>query len=142
MLARRDAMLASISKRRRRLADALAVGAMAWLDTGTHESLLEAGQYIATIERRQGLKIACPEEIAYRRGYIDAASLERLGNTMRRTLDEDYGIYAAQTSVQLFSAMRRSGLDEAEAAIAPWAQGQRCDGDASEKKERPRHQGE
>ncbi len=63
---------------------------MAWLDTGTHESLLEAGQYIATIERRQGLKIACPEEIAYRRGYIDAASLERLGNAMAKNA---YGHY-------------------------------------------------
>jgi len=63
---------------------------MAWLDTGTHESLLEAGQYIATIERRQGLKIACPEEIAFRRGYIDAASLERLGNTMAKNA---YGQY-------------------------------------------------
>jgi GTP-binding protein len=61
---------------------------------------------------------------------------------MRRMLDEDYGIYAAQTSVQLFSAMRRSGLDEAEAAIAPWAQSQHRDRDALEKKERPRHQGE
>ena len=63
---------------------------MAWLDTGTHESLLEAGQYIATIERRQGLKIACPEEIAYRRGYIDSASLERLGNAMAKNA---YGQY-------------------------------------------------
>ena len=55
---------------------------MAWLDTGTHESLLEAAQFIETIERRQGLKIACPEEIAYRLGYIDAAQLERLGSAM------------------------------------------------------------
>jgi glucose-1-phosphate thymidylyltransferase len=51
---------------------------MAWLDTGTHESLLEASQFIATIEKRQGLKVAVPEEIAYRKGYIDAAALERL----------------------------------------------------------------
>jgi glucose-1-phosphate thymidylyltransferase len=63
---------------------------MAWLDTGTHESLLEAGQYIATIERRQGLKIACPEEIAYRLGHIDAASLERLGHAMAKNA---YGQY-------------------------------------------------
>ena len=55
---------------------------MAWLDTGTHESLLEASQYIETIERRQGLKIACPEEIAYRLGYIDAARLEELGHAL------------------------------------------------------------
>ena len=55
---------------------------MAWLDTGTHESLLEAAHYIATIERRQGLKVACPEEIAYRLGYIDAAALEKLGQAM------------------------------------------------------------
>jgi glucose-1-phosphate thymidylyltransferase len=63
---------------------------MAWLDTGTHESLLEAAQYIATIERRQGLKIACPEEIAYRLGYIGAADLERLGQAMAKNT---YGQY-------------------------------------------------
>jgi glucose-1-phosphate thymidylyltransferase len=63
---------------------------MAWLDTGTHESLLEASHYIETIERRQGLKIACPEEIAYRCGYIDAAQLERLGQALGRS---SYGQY-------------------------------------------------
>ncbi len=63
---------------------------MAWLDTGTHETLLEAAQYIETIERRQGLKIACPEEIAYRLGYIDAAALEALGQAMAKNA---YGRY-------------------------------------------------
>ena len=63
---------------------------MAWLDTGTHESLLEASQYIETIERRQGLKIACPEEIAYRMRYIDAAQLARLGDAMKKN---GYGRY-------------------------------------------------
>ena len=63
---------------------------MAWLDTGTHESLLEASQYIETIERRQGLKIACPEEIAYRQGYIDAAALEKLGQALAKN---GYGQY-------------------------------------------------
>jgi len=63
---------------------------MAWLDTGTHESLLEAAQYIQTIERRQGLKIACPEEIAYRQGYIDAGQVERLGQAMQKN---GYGQY-------------------------------------------------
>jgi glucose-1-phosphate thymidylyltransferase len=63
---------------------------MAWLDTGTHETLLEASQYIQTIERRQGLKIACPEEIAYRLGYIDAAALEKLGESMAKNA---YGRY-------------------------------------------------
>ena len=63
---------------------------MAWLDTGTHESLLEASQYIETIERRQGLKIACPEEIAFRLGYIDAAALERLGQALAKN---GYGQY-------------------------------------------------
>ena len=63
---------------------------MAWLDTGTHETLLEASQYIETIERRQGLKIACPEEIAYRRGYIDAEALEKLGQALAKNA---YGRY-------------------------------------------------
>ena len=62
----------------------------AWLDTGTHESLLEAAQFIETIERRQGLKIACPEEIAYRMGYIDAAALEKLAAPMKKN---SYGQY-------------------------------------------------
>ena len=62
----------------------------AWLDTGTHESLLEAAHFIETIERRQGLKIACPEEIAYRMGYIDARQLERLAEPMRKNA---YGQY-------------------------------------------------
>jgi glucose-1-phosphate thymidylyltransferase len=66
---------------------------MAWLDTGTHESLLEASQYIETIERRQGLKIACPEEIAYRMGYIDAAQLRKLGTAMAKN---GYGRYLLQ----------------------------------------------
>jgi len=63
---------------------------MAWLDTGTLESLLDASQYIATIERRQGLKIACPEEIAFRLGYIDATDVERLGQAMAKN---GYGQY-------------------------------------------------
>jgi glucose-1-phosphate thymidylyltransferase len=62
----------------------------AWLDTGTHESLLEAAHFIETIERRQGLKIACPEEIAYRMGYIDAGELERLAEPMKKNA---YGRY-------------------------------------------------
>ena len=62
----------------------------AWLDTGTHESLLEAGLFIQTIEKRQGLKIACPEEIAYRQGYIDAAQVERLAAPLKKNA---YGQY-------------------------------------------------
>ncbi|MFU8814851.1 MAG: glucose-1-phosphate thymidylyltransferase RfbA [Pseudomonadales bacterium] len=63
---------------------------LAWLDTGTHESLLEAGQFIATIEKRQGQKIACPEEIAFRLGYIDAEQICRLS---RQYLGHPYGDY-------------------------------------------------
>jgi len=62
----------------------------AWLDTGTHDSLLEASQFIATLERRQGLKVACPEEIAFRSGWIDAAQLERLAAPL---LKNGYGQY-------------------------------------------------
>jgi len=66
---------------------------MAWLDTGTHDSLLDASNFIFTIEHRQGLKIACPEEIAYRQGYITPADLEALAD---RTGKSSYGIYLRQ----------------------------------------------
>ena len=62
----------------------------AWLDTGTHDSLLDAGQFIATLERRQGLKIACPEEIAWRSGWIDDAQLARLAQPLAKN---GYGQY-------------------------------------------------
>ncbi|MGB4344987.1 MAG: glucose-1-phosphate thymidylyltransferase RfbA [Burkholderiaceae bacterium] len=63
---------------------------MAWLDTGTHESLLDASQFIATLEKRQGLKVACPEEVAYRKGYIDAAQLQALAQPLAKN---GYGQY-------------------------------------------------
>jgi glucose-1-phosphate thymidylyltransferase len=65
----------------------------AWLDTGTHDSLLEAGQFIATLERRQGLKVACPEEIAFRNGWIDAEQLEQLAAPLAKN---GYGQYLLQ----------------------------------------------
>ena len=62
---------------------------IAWLDTGTHDSLLEASSFVQTIEKRQGMKVACPEEIAYRAGFIDAGQLEALAAGIRN----DYGEY-------------------------------------------------
>ena len=63
---------------------------MAWLDTGTHEALQQATSFIETIENRQGLKISCPEEIAYRMGYISAGQVERLAEPMKKN---GYGQY-------------------------------------------------
>ena len=63
---------------------------MAWLDTGTHDSLLEAGLFVHTIERRQGLSTACPEEIAYRQGFITAEQLEALAQPV---IKSGYGQY-------------------------------------------------
>ena len=91
--ARGELEITDVNRRYLELGD-LAVEVMgrgtAWLDTGTHESLLEAAHFIETIERRQGLKIACPEEIAYRMGYIDAGQLERLAQPMKKNA---YGKY-------------------------------------------------
>ena len=66
---------------------------MAWLDTGTHESLMDASLYIQAIEKRQGLMIACPEEIAFRSGYIGAEQVEKIGNSMK---NNSYGAYLLQ----------------------------------------------
>jgi glucose-1-phosphate thymidylyltransferase len=65
---------------------------MAWLDTGTHEALMEASLFIQTIENRQGLMVACPEEIAFRNGYINAQQLENAGRAMKNS----YGEYLLQ----------------------------------------------
>ena len=62
----------------------------AWLDTGTHDSLMEAGQFIETIEKRQGLKVACLEEIAFRMKYIDAAQVKKLAEPLKKNA---YGQY-------------------------------------------------
>lgn len=63
---------------------------MAWLDTGTHDSLLAASQFIETVEKRQGLKVACPEEVAYRKGFINAGQLKKLATPLQKTA---YGQY-------------------------------------------------
>jgi glucose-1-phosphate thymidylyltransferase len=71
----------------------------AWLDTGTHDSLLEAGQFVATIEKRQGLKIACPEEVAWRQGWIDDAQLERRAVALGKSTYAGYVRGLLQTRV-------------------------------------------
>jgi glucose-1-phosphate thymidylyltransferase len=80
---------------------------MAWLDTGTHDSLLEAGLFVQTIERRQGLKIACPEEIAYRMGYITAEQVEALAYPVRKS---GYGQYLLTLKDEHFFAGEESSL--------------------------------
>lgn len=72
---------------------------MAWLDTGTHDSLFEAGLFVQTIQRRQGLKIACPEEIAFRLGYISRGDLEALAAPIRKS---GYGQYLLEIASELF----------------------------------------
>ena len=62
----------------------------AWLDTGTHQSLIEASNFIQTIEERQGLKVSCPEEIAFRKGFIDAAQVKKLATPLAKNA---YGQY-------------------------------------------------
>ena len=69
----------------------------AWLDTGTHESLLQASQFVHVIESRQGFKISCPEEIAFRHGYIEAAQLRALAEPMR---NNDYGLYLLRLAAE------------------------------------------
>ena len=75
---------------------------MAWLDTGTHDSLFDAAVFVQTIQRRQGLMIACPEEIAYRRGYIDAAQLEALAAPIHKS---GYGQYLSALLEELSPAI-------------------------------------
>ena len=72
---------------------------IAWLDTVTHDSLLEAALFIQTIEKRQGLKIACPEEIAYRLGWIDAAQLEALASAYGKSTYGEYLRWLVRDSI-------------------------------------------
>ncbi len=81
---------------------------MAWLDTGTHDSMLDASMFIATLEKRQGLKIACPEEIAYRMGYISAAQLEALAAPLVKS---GYGHYLLQILKELNTEPAETAID-------------------------------
>jgi glucose-1-phosphate thymidylyltransferase len=77
---------------------------MAWLDTGTHESLLQAANYIHTIEERQGLKVSCIEEIAYKRGYIDKAQLKKLAKPLLKNQYGEYLMKIAEEKIFTFDA--------------------------------------
>jgi glucose-1-phosphate thymidylyltransferase len=81
---------------------------MAWLDTGTHDSMLDASMFIATLEKRQGLKIACPEEIAYRMGYISASQLEALAEPLVKS---GYGLYLQQILAESRSHPAKETID-------------------------------
>jgi glucose-1-phosphate thymidylyltransferase len=79
----------------------------AWLDTGTHDSLLDAAGFIATLQKRQGLMVACPEEIAYRQGWIDAEAVMRVANTLSKN---SYGQYLNKIVKELNSAAQPISL--------------------------------
>ncbi len=70
---------------------------VAWLDAGTHDALMQAGGFVQTVQQRQGMMISCPEEIAYRMGYIDSSQLRRLAEAMK---DNSYGLYLAQIAAE------------------------------------------
>ncbi|WP_333783840.1 glucose-1-phosphate thymidylyltransferase RfbA [Arenibaculum sp.] len=95
--------------RRRQLSVELLGRGTAWIDTGTHDSLLKAGNFIEVIEQRQGLKIACPEEIAWRMGYIDGVQLEKLAQPLVKS---GYGRYLLDLLTQDFSGWQPEFLNE------------------------------